>query len=251
MAAKRASAAPWWQIARLFVPERCAACGDALPTGSRLLCPSCSWELPLTGFAQSHENPLYEKLSDFLPVVEASAWIYFDAGNAYQTMIHNLKYRGAWRTALELGRMMGEELRTSGRYDTVDWVVPMPLHYRRLMQRGYNQSLYLAQGIAEQLGKPLNDRILRRSLYNPAQARIRSRAERWENVQGIFSLHPQKREIASDHHILLVDDLFTSGATIISCAEALLRSAPRSRISLVTLAVSNSELHARRTQGSR
>ena len=192
-----------YEIFRLFYPERCAACGRSLPEGARLLCPRCRWDMPLTGYSAEHDNPVARKFWGLVPVQEACSMIFFTQGNAYRSMIHGFKYRGQWRTALRLGRWFGTELRESGLYGDVDVVVPVPLHYRRLLSRGYNQAEYFGRGIAEALGVPLDARSVVRSGYNRSQARTADRSERWGNVKGIFSV--RRPASLAGRHLLLVD----------------------------------------------
>lgn len=201
-----------YEIFRLFYPERCAACGRSLPEGARLLCPRCRWDMPLTGYSAEHDNPVARKFWGLVPVQEACSMIFFTQGNAYRSMIHGFKYRGQWRTALRLGRWFGTELRESGLYGDVDVVVPVPLHYRRLLSRGYNQAEYFGRGIAEALGVPLDARSVVRSGYNRSQARMADRSERWDNVKGIFSV--RRPASLAGRHLLLVDDVLTTGATL-------------------------------------
>ena len=201
-----------YEIFRLFYPERCAACGRSLPEGARLLCPRCRWDMPLTGYSAEHDNPVARKFWGLVPVQEACSMIFFTQGNAYRSMIHGFKYRGQWRTALRLGRWFGTELRESGLYGDVDVVVPVPLHYRRLLSRGYNQAEYFGRGIAEALGVPLDARSVVRSGYNRSQARTADRSERWDNVKGIFSV--RRPASLAGRHLLLVDDVLTTGATL-------------------------------------
>lgn len=203
--------------------------------------------MPLTGYARSHDNPVFKKFGGLLPVVEASSLLFFTRNSRYREMIHAFKYRGQWRTSLELGILLGESLREGGLYRTVDIIIPIPLHYRRRLKRGYNQAEYLAEGISRCLGIPVYKNGLKRQVHNPSQASTRQRNERWENVQGIFSVrHPEK---ITGHHILLVDDVLTTGATLVSCAETLLKSVPECRISMATLAVSAHELFGRHAGG--
>jgi ComF family protein len=139
-----------------------------------------------------------------------------------------------------LGRWYGRYLKQSELYDDVDVVVPVPLHWWRQLRRGYNQSEYLARGIAEELGAKVDVRSLKRSRYNRSQT-SRHKAERWGNVEGIFKV---KRPAALDgKHILLVDDVFTSGATIMSLGSAILEAAPAARLSVAVLATSRKSLH--------
>ena len=234
-------------IFRLFYPERCTACGRILPEGAGFLCPHCRWDMPLTGYAREHDNPVARKFWGLLPVEEACALMFFVKGNQYRSMIHGFKYRGQWRTSLRLGEMLGSELRESGLYDDVDIVVPVPLHYRRRLARGYNQAEYLARGIAGALDAKVDSRSVVRSTYNRSQASTRIRNDRWENVKGIFSV--RKPERLSGRHILLVDDVLTTGATLIACGETIRQAVPDCRLSVAVLAVSAYELFGGHGQG--
>lgn len=237
----------WHEIFRLFYPERCAACGHSLPEGARLLCPHCRWDMPLTGYAAQHDNPVARKFWGLLPLEQASSMLFFTPGSGYRSMIHDLKYRGQWLSAYRLGRWLGAGLRESPLYGGIDAVVPVPLHWRRLLRRGYNQSEYLARGIAAATGWDAECRSVVRRRYNRSQTRTREREERWENVRDIFAVRRPER--LQDRHLLLVDDMLTTGATIVSCAGAILEAVPSCRISVATLAVSARELFGGRGQG--
>jgi len=167
------------------------------------------------------DNPVARKFWGLVPVQEACSMIFFTQGNAYRSMIHGFKYRGQWRTALRLGRWFGTELRESGLYGDVDVVVPVPLHYRRLLSRGYNQAEYFGRGIAKALGVPLDARSVVRSGYNRSQARTADRSERWDNVKGIFSV--RRPASLAGRHLLLVDDVLTSGQSMADYKEEIER----------------------------
>lgn len=163
----------------------------------------------------------------------AAALLRFTKGSGWRKAIHEFKYSGSWRIALECGRWLGEALAEGELFYGVDVVIAIPLHRRKILRRGYNQSDYIAQGVAESLLRPTSRGNLIRHRNNPSQAR-KHRRERWENVEDIFSvLHPEEFE---GKHILLVDDVITSGATIVSAAEALLRAVPTAKISVCALA---------------
>lgn len=223
-------------IGSLIAPRRCAVCGGELPRGVDFVCTMCRYKAPLTGFWREADNPMKERLTALVHVEHASALFFFSGGSGWREVIHRFKYGGRWRAAYRLGRRYGAELKAGGLYGDIDVVVPVPLHYRKLLHRGYNQSTYIAQGIARELGVKVDTRILRRKRNNPSQARTMP-AERWDNVTDLFEVRRSAR-ISGERHILLVDDVFTTGATVISCIEALRRSQPRCRISVAALAVS-------------
>ena len=140
-----------------------------------------------------------------------------------------------WLYAYNLGLWFGAELKDSGLYDDIDLILPVPLHPMKILSRGYNQSTYLAEGIAKQLGKPVDNRSVRRLRNNPAQARKKSH-DRWLNTEELFGVRYPERLRAK--HILVVDDVLTTGATISSCIAAIKEAAPDCRISVATLSVS-------------
>lgn len=203
--------------------------------------------MPLTGYCGVHDNPVYRKFGGLLPVAEASSWLFFVSHSRYRDMIHSFKYRGNGKSAGNWVRSWATALHESGLYDSVDAVVPVPLHSMRRLRRGYNQAEYLAEGIACGLGKPLCTGNVVRSRHNRSQASTRVRGRTLGNVKNIFSVrHP---EALDGRHILLVDDVLTTGATLISCAETILHACPSCRISVSTLAVSAHELFGRHSGG--
>lgn len=230
---------PFRDIFRLFFPEVCAVCGDTLPEGGDFICTACRWEIPLTGFWETKENPVSEKFYGHLPVENACAFFFFVHKSDFRGLVHKFKYKGAWRSAENMGRWFGAELAASPLYADIDLVVPVPLHLRRRLKRGYNQSEYIARGISAAMGVPCDTSSVRRHRYNESQTG-RNRSERWDNVQDIFSA----REGAhlDGRHILLVDDVLTTGATIVSCGEAILRRFPDCRLSIAVLAAARNGL---------
>jgi len=224
--------------ARLLFPARCPVCGGEMPRGSRVVCTRCRYAVPLTGFCYAAYNPLWERLSAMVPVEQASAFLYFIRGSGWRELIHRFKYDGAWRLARDMGLWYGHCLTESGLYGGVETVVPIPLHWRKRLRRGYNQSEYLAEGIARALGVQVDRSSVRRLRNNPAQA-LHRRDERWDNVEGIFAVRRPER--LAGRHLLLVDDVLTTGATLLSCAETILRAAPDCRLSVAVLAVPQRE----------
>ena len=223
----------------LLYPPSCAACDEPLTEGEDSLCTLCRVTAPLTGFWREYDNPVYEKLTAFVPLEHASAMLYFVRGSGWQRLIHRFKYHHRWRLALVMGRWYGSLLRESGLYDDVDVVVPLPLHPFKRILRGYNQSEYLAEGIAESLGVPLERGVLRRTRHTASQAR-KPRRERAANVEGAFALTDAER--FAGRHLLLVDDVLTTGSTLIAAIEAIGEKTPSCRVSVAVLAASRKEL---------
>lgn len=223
----------FWDIASLFAPHTCPVCRGKLHYHSNAVCPLCEITAPLTNLWQEAENDMTRRLWGIIPIERAAALFWFVDGSPWRNAIHQFKYSGAWLTAYNMGRWFGGMLRQSGNFNDIDLVVPIPLHWRRRLARGYNQSEYIARGIAAELGVKMDSRTLYRRHYNHSQTTKHS-AERWKNVEGIF--HMRGSEKFADKHILLVDDVFTSGATIISAAQTILATSPSCRISVATLA---------------
>lgn len=223
-------------LLHLFVPRICPSCGCYLIEGERTFCTHCRMEAPLTNHPTEALNPLLEHLRTIAPVERAAALISFPKGSGWRKTVHEFKYRGSWRVAHECGEWLGGALAEGGLFYDVDIVVPVPLHRRKLLRRGYNQAEYIAEGVAAALERPYSVGNLIRHKNNPSQALKRS-DERWENVAGIFSV--RRPEEFKGKHILLVDDVITSGATIGECATEILRALPTAKISIVAFATAH------------
>lgn len=224
----------------LLFPPHCAVCGTPLTEGERAVCTCCRLTAPLTGFWREADNALLRKCRDRLPVVRASAMLFFVGGSGWREAIHSFKYRGRRDLALTLGRWYGSLLRREGAglYDDLDVIVPLPLHPFKLCSRGYNQSEYIARGIASQLGVRIDRHSVRR-IRNTSPQALRPRSERPANVEGAFAVRRPER--LDGRHVMLVDDVMTTGSTLLACAEAILRAAPSCRISIAVLAVPRHE----------
>lgn len=223
----------------LIFPPACPVCNATMSEGEQVICNRCRVAMPMTGYIGRIDNAMERRLWGLVPFVQASALYFYIEGSPYRRIIHAFKYGSKWRLARDMGEWMGGEMARSHAFETIDTIIPVPLHPLRRMWRGYNQSEYLAEGIARVLDRPVDRRSLRRMRYTTSQTR-RSKNERWDNVHGIFSV--RNRESFVGKHVLLVDDVFTTGATICACAEAILNVAPDCRISIVTLAVSQREV---------
>ena len=230
-------------VASLFMPRSCLACGRVLLEGEESVCLACRYNIPLTNYAKNKENPVKLLFDNVLPVESAMAMFWFVGGTEWQRIIHNFKYHGRWYFAQKMGEWLGEELIDSGNFEDIDLIIPIPLHFRRRLRRGYNQSEQLAIGVARKMGVAYDFRAVRRHLYNESQT-LKSRTERWDNVEEIFEV--RRAERLRGRHILLVDDVLTTGATITSCASAIIKACDGDvRISVASLAVSRRILEGR------
>ncbi|MCC8062029.1 MAG: ComF family protein [Rikenellaceae bacterium] len=218
-----------------FFPAVCPVCGEALGRGERTICLRCRWDMPLTDYWTAEDNPAAKMLRNRIPdLCQAAALLYFRHESGYRAMIHSLKYSGRRDIAVALGEMFGRELRESPLYDDIEVLVPVPLHWTKRMHRGYNQAEEICTGLGRSMGIPSDFRSLKRIRRTRTQALHRDADARRRNVEGAFRLCRPER--LQGKHILLVDDVLTTGATITACAEAIRRVLPDARISVATLA---------------
>ena len=221
-----------YDLVNLFFPRLCQACGDALAPADEEICTHCLFQLPYTNFHLDRDNAMEQSLWGRVPVEGAAAFLYFNKGSRVQHMIHRFKYKGRQQIGTFLGRIYGYKLAKQSPYNTIDMIIPVPLFKKKQMKRGYNQSEVFAKGLAIALNVPVETNLLFRIRESESQTK-KSPSERWENVKEIFAVtHPEQLE---NKHILLVDDVFTTGATIESCASTLLKES-NCKISVVTIA---------------
>lgn len=205
-------------LLRLFFPNLCIACNAALQTQEKHLCTTCLLNLPQTGFHKDQDNPLTKTFWGRLQLEHALAFLYFKKGNAVQHILHEIKYKNNRDLAIFMGGYYGQLLKADAmRFDAV---AAIPLHQSKLRKRGYNQSALFAAGLAKSLGCDDYSPLVIRTKATETQTR-KSRFERWENVAELFTVtDPQPFQ---NKHILLVDDVITTGATIEACGAELLQ----------------------------
>lgn len=224
-------------LLHLLYPHLCAGCGsDALPPDSQL-CFFCLHELPVTGFEKHANNPVEKIFSGRLAFEEAAAHYYFSKQAALQQILHQFKYADNKALGCQLGTDFGIALAKSGRFKTIDAVVPMPLHKARERKRGYNQSALLAEAVAEILGVPVWEDIVYRAAPTATQTK-KNRIERWENMKGKFFITDNHKAV--NKHLLLIDDVITTGATLEACG-SVLRCIPGVRLSVAALCYANDQ----------
>jgi ComF family protein len=216
----------------LLYPEICNACGKPLHKHESLICNYCKVKLPITNFHLQQENPIEKIFWGRVPVEKAGAFLYFHKGNRVQQLMHNFKYKGKKEIGVLIGSIYGQELSKSNTFSDADLIIPVPLHPSKLKKRGYNQSEYFAQGISNITKIPYNSNILLRTVASSTQTK-KNRFERWQNVETIFNVVDS--DLIANKHIILVDDVITTGATIEACTYTLLKAAP-CKVSFLALA---------------
>ncbi len=217
----------------LFYPDICLACGKSLSKGEDTLCTVCMGELPVTGFHKWAENPVAEAFWGKQQIKAATALYYFHKGSRIQHLIHQLKYKGKQEIGIYLGKLYGHELQATEQFADVDYIVPVPLHPAKLRKRGYNQSECFAAGLEESMNAKMDTKNLIRATETSTQTK-KSRIERWQNVQSVFQIKDEK--LFENKHILVVDDVITTGATMEGCLEKL-KDIKGIRLSVAAIAV--------------
>lgn len=222
----------------LFFPRPCLACRAPLVAGEAHLCTPCRAELPYTDYhlLPPERNPLARRFWGKLPVRHTLSYLRFQRHGRVQQLLHQLKYQGQAGVGHALGQLYGAELAAAGLGPEFELIVPVPLHRRKLARRGYNQAEAFATGLAAALPCPSAAHALRRTEHTASQTR-KGRAERWQNVATVFEVAAPAA--VAGRHILLVDDVLTTGATLEACGAALLAAGARA-ISIATIATADS-----------
>jgi ComF family protein len=196
------------------------------------MCLKCVSDIPRTRFHDDPQNIVSQLFWGRTQIEQATAFYYFRKGSKYQRLIHELKYKSKQEIGIMIGSLFGTELKQTN-YTHVDVIIPVPLHKSKLKLRGYNQSDFLCQGLSEALNKPVIKKCLVREVATDTQTR-RSRYSRWENVEGIFNVVDP--DLIKHKHVLLVDDVVTTGATLEACSNAILK-VTGTKVSIATMAV--------------
>ena len=222
-------------LLKLFYPDQCSACSQLLSQGENLICTQCRHALPVTHLHTTTHNPIKKLLRGRTSLELATALFYFDKKSRVQQLIHNLKYRGQEHLSSYLGNWLGTELTEIEAYRDIDCVVPVPLHRKRLKERGYNQVAGFGKAIAKILDKPYSDAVLFRKKATRTQVFL-NRGLRSTEVIDSFDI--QETQSLAGKHILLVDDLVTTGGTIEGCAIAL-QKIPGIKLSVAVIAIAD------------
>ena len=223
----------WNDFLNLFFPRLCLLCRTPLAEGETHFCLHCLYRLPRTRYERKPGNAAEQLFLGKVPVERAFPFLRYEKGGNVQQLIHALKYKDNKELAFYLGKLAARDIQRAGACRDIDLLVPVPLHKRKKRQRSYNQSEWIALGLASVINTPLDTSGLVRIRATPTQTR-KSVYDRWINVQDVFEVpHPEHFE---KKHILLVDDVLTTGSTLGACACAI-QHAAEARISIFSLAI--------------
>ena len=223
-------------LIELIFPRHCHVCGEVLSRQEQDMCLDCLYKLPK--IEKIHLSELEKVFWGRFDVERVTAYFYYQKESPYNRLLHKMKYGSHPEVGMRLALMAAEQLSKEGFFDGIDAIVPLPLSKKKRRQRGYNQCDYIAEGLSQITGIPVLKDCVVRNKSNETQTH-KTRDERWRNVEGIFSL--ANPELIEGKHILLIDDILTTGATLTNCAIAI-KSGCNCRISVFTLAYTYNKL---------
>ena len=223
-------------IINLFFPPVCAGCHSFLVSNENVICTLCRHNLPLTNHHLNPENEAFKKFYGRIPVEHTSTLLYFHKKGIVQELIHNLKYKGQEEIGTVLGEWYADELKNSKLLQSVDEIIPVPLHKRKLRERGYNQVTNFGTTLSSGLNIPYNPNLLVRNIYSKTQSK-KNLLNRSEGIDTTFDVAFSEKD--HDKHFLLIDDVLTTGSTLEACSHALLKI-PGAKISIVCMAMAHS-----------
>lgn len=222
-------------VVNLIWPDVCEVCGCTLVKGEKVICLGCRLKLPRTNLHTQEFSLIHHRLAGRVPIERAAGYFYYYRSDSFTRLIHAAKYNGRPNVARYLAREYAGEIKDDGFFSGIDLILPVPLHCFKLWKRGYNQTEYLARGLKDATGIAIGSNLVATRGHS-TQTRKGSYM-RWLNTRNIYDVvHPDELE---GKHILVVDDVITTGATLLACCEAIHRSAPTATISVLTLAVSH------------
>lgn len=219
-------------LKELLFPRYCKVCGQRLMLSEQHLCLGCLLELPRTHYERNPNNLLMQHFMEWSEVVQATAYFYYYKEGKYSSLIHHMKYHDHPEVGTYLGRLAAKELQRTELFDGIDLIIPVPLSKKKYRKRGYNQCDYIAGGISEITGIAMQTNCIERIVDTDTQTH-KDRMSRWKNTEGIFRI--TKPEELKGKHLLLIDDVATTGATLHACIATLL-TVPSVRVSVFALA---------------
>lgn len=223
-------------ISSVFMPSKCHLCGALLHEGERHLCTPCVAKLPRTLFHRIPDNPMAMLFAGIVPFERATAHFFYAPGSNLAQLIQDFKYRNFPSVAERLGEIIGSELLPVGFFYEIDGILPVPLHFSKRLRRGYNQAECLAQGISNQTNIPVLSNLKASRAHRTQTAMTHE--QRCENIKGVFDIkHPDELR---GKHLLIIDDVCTTGSTLREAAMTLISRQPDLRLSLLSLCMATS-----------
>ena len=219
-------------LLHLFFPHYCEGCGNDNVEDNQFLCLQCLAKLPETNFFKAPGNPVEKTFYGRLPVHAAGAAYYFTKDSLIQHLVTELKYKNKRDLGIYLGRLTALQLAQSDRFSDIAVIIPLPLNDKRLQERGYNQAALIAEGISSVLDIPVSTKAVKRKLFTETQTK-KDRVSRWQGMQNVFEVSHLKA--LEGKHVLLVDDIVTTGATLEACGSAVLQ-VTGTKLSIATVA---------------
>jgi len=204
-------------IVYIFFPKVCLCCKEHLTNNEATICIKCRHDLPLTNFSVEANNLVEKSFYGRILVENATALFYFLKKGKVQQLIHELKYNKQQQVGNFIGNWLGDEIIESNRFKNIDYIVPVPLHRKKLKTRGYNQVTTFGESLAKKLTIEFNNNFLIKISSTKTQTK-KLRLDRWKNVQELFIV--QNKIDLENKHILLIDDIITTGATLEACSNA-------------------------------
>ena len=220
-------------LLNLVFPKLCVCCGDSLMEGEENFCLTCLYSLPRLAKQDYTDNRIMDLFLGRVKLEKAFSWCMFEKQTSVQNILHHIKYKDKDYLARQMGEIMAREMPDF--FADIDAIVPVPLHKKKQKIRGYNQSQEIAKGVQSVVGLPIFSELLTRTRFSETQTH-KNKDQRWQNVQGLFLLEPN--EGFEGKHLLLIDDVLTTGSTAIACLEEL-QKIPNVRLSFLSLAVGN------------
>ena len=220
-------------LINLFFPKACSGCNSFLLANENVICTVCRHEIPLTNHHKIENNEAVVKFYGRIPIEFAAALFYFHKKGIVQEMIHKLKYKGHQEVGTAIGYWYAEELKRITELNSVDYIIPVPLHKKRLKERGYNQVEAFGKSLSESMAIPYNDSVLIRNVYSKTQTK-KNLLGRSEVVGSIFSA--VQDDSLHNKHFMLIDDVITTGSTLEACGRELLKI-PGAKLSIVCMAM--------------
>lgn len=219
----------------IVCPESCLSCGCHLKAEKgQFLCPECWSEYEKTDFFKEEENLITQSFNtENIKIEYGCTFLKFDKKETTQKILHNIKYFNHPELGVKFGRIAGFQLKNYGRFSDVDFILPVPMHPEKQEKRGYNQAEKIAEGLSEVLKIPIRNDILHKNVNTESQTRM-NKVQRLKNSEGVYSA--DRVGEVSKNHFLIVDDVFTTGATLEVCAKALHSAMPECKISVFALA---------------